>query len=101
MKLEEVMGAYRAGRVIVSCKGFHYCTDTEAAYPLHAASEVELLGEWTIEKTKVKKEIKRYVVMAHWGAVSTHILYEDAQNAASKECGRFIVTLAGTYEVEE
>lgn len=62
MKLEEVLPAYREGRVVVSCDGIRYQIQYSTPFLcLGCAVEREILGEWAIQKKTIKKEVRGWL----------------------------------------
>lgn len=99
MKLEEVLPAYREGKVVVSCRGFRY--QLGGYLTLEGAYNRELLGEWTIEKKKVKKEVRGWLNVYPSGTTGLYSTREMADDFAVQSHRIACIEFVHEYEVEE
>ena len=112
MKLEEVLGAYREGKIIISEKREHYqkC-HIDGCHRLASAPETELLGEWTIHETP-KTKVKLWPALVQnsgngWMVTSTLFSSDkDASHSPQLDGYKKVIWPAipgpsGEYEVEE
>ena len=103
MKLEEVLPAYRDGKVIISQIGDRFQIEEKGAhFTLIDASEKELLGDWTIEKKKVKKEVRGWLNIYPDGlGFWSYKTKEEADDCANSPIRIACVEFVHEYEVEE
>jgi hypothetical protein len=108
MKLEEVLPAYRDGKIISSGDDIYQIDRVDGHKRLTAALESELLGEWTIKeepKPKVKMWLALYRSIDNFWHV-TGTLFESQKHAVKSLAYKKVIWPAipgadGSYEIEQ